>query len=83
MTVHEHGPLTFSQQQTPANQVSREAARAGIFPGPIVPSQQFSIQGGLAQLNSRESAQLEKVVNRLRKQNGPAAGFAIGRAFSR
>ena len=81
MTVHEHGPLTFLQTQTPASLIDRDAARRGMFPGPILPSQQFSIQGGLQQLNSVEQEMLQRVVRRLKRQSAPAAGRAIGGAF--
>ena len=83
MALHEHGPLTFRQTQSPVNQVDRDAALRGQFPGPILPASQFSIQGGRAQLNSREGAMLDSVVRRLKRQNGPSAAFAIGRAFNR
>ncbi|KKN77063.1 hypothetical protein LCGC14_0364020 [marine sediment metagenome] len=89
MPFHNEDPLTLNQLQTPASQVSRDAARGGAFPGPNVPSQQFTIKGGLQQLNSSESAQLQRVVNRLRRrreaESAPVSTSAertIGQAFS-
>lgn len=58
----------------------------GAFPGPVLPSQQFTIQGGLQQLNSSESEMLQRIVNRLkRRREGPVGtattGTGLGRAF--
>jgi len=89
MAFHPDDPLSLTQLQTPASQVSRDAARGGAFPGPVVPSQQFTIQKGLQQLNSNESAMLQRVVNRLRRRSEAAspptstsAESTIGQAFS-
>lgn len=83
MSLHDHGPLTFRQTMTPANEAARDAAQRGIFPGPILPSQQFSIKGGLQQLTSSESAMLQRVVERLKRQGSGAigAGQTVGGAF--
>lgn len=83
MAIHDRGPLTFRQTMTPANEAARDAAQRGVFPGPVLPSQQFTIEGGLQQLTSSESAMLQQVVERLKRQGSGAvgAGQAFGRAF--
>ena len=85
MAFHPESPLTLNQLQTPANQGARNAAMGGAFPGPMFPSQQFTIQGGLEQLNSMESEQLQRVVNRLKRQRegniGSTASTGLGKAF--
>ena len=85
MAFHSENRLSLNQLQTPANAAARGAAQGGAFPGPTLPSQQFTIQGGLASLNSEESEMLRKVVNRLKRRQqatstrGSAAG--LGTAF--
>ena len=83
MAFHPEDALTLNQTQTPANLAARNAAMGGAFPGPMFPSQQFTIQGGLAQLNSMEAEQLQRIVNRLkRRREGPVeAAGGLGRAF--
>lgn len=91
MAFHPTIPLTLSQLQTPANQAARDAAKGGAFPGPVLPSQQFTIQGGLQQLNSEESEMLQNIVNRLKNRREQISttqapvqgnvGSALGNAF--
>ena len=89
MAFHDESPVSINQLQTPSNQGARDAAMGGFFPGPIAISQQFSIQAGQSQLNSRESDMLQRVVNRLKRQRdnvvvprtGLSAGIQFGRAF--
>ena len=91
MAFHPQQPLTLNQLQTPANQAARDAARGGAFPGPNFPSQQFTISGGLQQLNSEETDMLRNIVNRLKSRRGQESvaeqpqtlvGQALGSAFS-
>ena len=78
MAFHPEQALSLTQLQTPASQAARDAARSGAFPGPMLPSQQFTIQGGLQQLNSEETEMLQSVVNRLRNRVRQNAGEALG-----
>ena len=89
MAFHTENPLTLNQLQTPANQAARNTALGGAFPGPNLPSQQFTISGGLQQLNSEESAMLQNIVNRLKKRReqpvaeAPLVGAGVGRRLGR
>ena len=82
MSFHPDEPLTFGQTQTQGNRIRRGAVEVG-GPVPFVQGSPFSLQSGLAQMNSEEGEMLKRVVERLKRQRERVAGIPtrFGRAF--